>query len=136
MTGNDVMFVIRNAGGMHINSNSNVTLSGISKDTLMTMYGYSEDAAQKIASMVIWDEDTTAQLKINGNSDVKFYGILYMPSREVWFNGTATATGECMMIVASQVTFTGTVDLNNFCTQGGATNLNVGGSETTVKLVA
>jgi Flp pilus assembly protein TadG len=136
VTGSDVLFVIRNAGGMHINSQSNITLSGISKDTLITTYGYSDEIATKLASMVIYDKDTTAQLKLNGNADVKFAGILYMPSREIWFNGTATATGDCMMIIGNKVTFTGTVDLDNFCVPSGAAIPEVGGGQSEVKLVA
>jgi Flp pilus assembly protein TadG len=136
VTGTDVLFVIKNAGGMHINSQSNITLSGITKDTLMGTYGYTDAVASRMASMVIFDKDTTDQLKINGNSDVHFYGILYMPSREVWLNGTAVASGECMMVVASQITFTGTVDLDNFCLPAGADTPNVGGSDANVKLVA
>jgi Flp pilus assembly protein TadG len=56
VTGNDVLFVIKNAGGMKINSQSNITLSGISKDRLMTVYNYSEADASKLASMVIYDQ--------------------------------------------------------------------------------
>ena len=135
VTGDGVMFVIRNAGGMHVNSQSVVTLSGISKDMLIDTYGYSEADASKLASMVIFDQDTTAQFKLNGTADVFFHGIIYMPNREIWFNGTATATGECMMLVANMVTFTGTVDLDNFCLPSGSSVPNAGGSEDEVKLV-
>jgi len=135
VTGDNVLFVIKKAGGMHINSQSVVTLSGISKTMLMDTYGYDEATATKIARMVIYDQHTTDQLKLNGNATVFLYGILYMPSREVWFNGTATANGKCMMVIANMVTFTGTVDLDNFCLPTGATLPQAGGAETQVKLV-
>jgi Flp pilus assembly protein TadG len=135
VTGDGVLFVIRNAGGMHINSQSVVTLTGISKDMLMNTYGYSEADASKMARMVIYDEHTTEQFKLNGNADVFFFGTIYMPNREIWFNGTATATGKCMMLIASQITFTGTIDLNNFCVPTGATIPNAGGSAASVRLV-
>jgi Flp pilus assembly protein TadG len=136
VTGQGVLFVIRQGGGMHINSRSNLTLSGISKEMLMNTYNYTEAEARRLARMVIYDADSTDQLKINGNSDIHFEGILYMPSREVWFNGTSAVTGQCIMVVASQVTFTGTVDLDSFCTPSGSTSLEVGSSEASVKLVA
>ncbi len=136
VTGDGVMFVIRNAGGMHINSQSVVTLSGISKDMLIDTYGYSEADADKLARIVIFDQDTTEQFKLNGTANIFFYGTIYMPNREIWFNGTATASGKCMMLVANRVTFTGTVDLDNFCLPTGATLPHTGGSEDQVKLVA
>lgn len=135
VTGENVLFVIRNSGGMHINSKSNITLSGISKSMLMDTYGYSEAVASKLARMVIYDAESTDQLKINGNADVHFWGTIYMPNREVWFNGTATASGNCMMLVANRVTFTGTVDLDNFCLPSGATLPKAGGAKDKVKLV-
>ncbi len=103
---------------------------------LIDTYGYSEAIAAKLASMVIFDQDTTDQFKLNGNADVFFKGIIYMPNREIWFNGTAEANGECMMLIANMVTFTGTVDLDNFCLPTDSTLPNAGGSEDEVKLVA
>ncbi len=136
VTGDNVMFVIRNAGGMHINSQSVVTLSGISKEMLMETYGYSDAMASKMARIVIYDPNTTDQFKLNGGGTVFFWGTVYMPNREVWFNGTATAQGRCMMVVANKVTFTGTVDLDNFCLPTGAILPKTGGAEDQVKLVA
>jgi hypothetical protein len=136
VTGTDVMFVIKQAGGMHINSNSNIALSGISPATLTGTYGYSGEAAAKLGGLIIFDRLSTAQFKLNGNADLKIDGTVYMPNREVWFNGNSTASGVCMAIVAGQITFTGNNSLSNFCTPTTASPLPVGGGEATVKLVA
>ena len=52
-----VMFVLTNAGSVHVNSNSNVTLSGITSTTLINDYGYTSDEAAKLAGMLVWDPD-------------------------------------------------------------------------------
>jgi Flp pilus assembly protein TadG len=135
VTGTDVMFVIRNSGGMHINSNSNITLHGITDDTLTGTYGYSGDEAAKLNGMLIFDPNSTAQFKLNGNASMSLDGTLYMPKREIWFNGNSTAAGGCMMIVASTITFTGNNDLTSICTPSGVDPLNVGGGVAQVKLV-
>lgn len=134
--GSDVMFVIREAGGMHINSKSNLSLTGITADTLTSIYGYDSEEANKLAGMVIYDPDTTAQFKMNGNADLHLEGTIYMPKREIWFNGNSTASGTCMMIVANQITFTGNNDLESFCVPDGNSPLQLGGGQPTVRLVS
>ncbi len=136
VTGNDVMFVVKTSNGMHINSNSNITLSGITKDTLVNTYGYSSTVADQLASMVIYDKDSTDQIKLNGNSTVSLNGIVYTPKREIWFNGTTSVTGVCLMVVANNLTVTGTTDFNNFCIPAGGNILDAGGAEAVVSLVS
>lgn len=136
VTGTDVMFVIKTSNGMHINSQSNLTLSGITRDTLVNTYGYTTEVAEKLASMVIYDKDSTDQIKMNGTSNVILNGIIYTPKREVWFNGTNSFSGVCSMVVANNVTITGTTDFNNFCIPAGATILDAGGAEASVLLVS
>ncbi|MFM6932794.1 MAG: pilus assembly protein TadG-related protein [Novosphingobium sp.] len=136
VTGTDVLFVIKTSNGMHINSNSDVTLSGITKDTLMNTYGYTSTVADQLASLVFHDQDSTEQIKLNGNSDVVLNGIVYTPKREIWFNGTTSVSGVCMMVVANNVTITGATDFNNFCIPAGANILDAGGAESVVTLVS
>lgn len=135
VTGDGVLFVIKTSNGMHINAQSNITLSGITQSMLETTYGYTTTAAKLMATMVIYDADSTDQIKINGNSDVVLNGIVYTPKREIWFNGTSAVSGVCMMVVANNLTFTGTTDLSSFCIPGGGNILNAGGANPTVKLI-
>ncbi|PLK25842.1 pilus assembly protein TadG-related protein [Novosphingobium sp. TH158] len=136
VTGTDVLFVIKNANGMHINSQSILNLSGITKDTLINTYGYTNSVAEQLATMVFYDKDSTEQIKINGTSDITLNGIIYAPKREIWFNGTTAVTGVCLMVVANNLTVTGTTDFNNFCIPAGGKILNAGGAKAEVKLVS
>jgi Flp pilus assembly protein TadG len=132
VTGSDVMFVFTAANDVsNINSNTNITLSGITAATLTSSYGYSVDNANKLAGMLFYDPFSTSEIKWNGNSQTIYNGTLYMPNRPLWFNGTASVSGRCMMLVASTLMFTGTIDLSSFCQTGGAANLTVR-PETTV----
>lgn len=136
VTGTDVLFVIKTSNGMHINSTSNVNLSGITKETLVNSYGYTNEVASQLASLVFHDEDSTEQIKLNGNSTVVLNGIIYTPKREIWFNGTTSVAGTCMMVVANNVTVTGATDFNSFCIPAGANILDAGGAESVVTLVS
>jgi Flp pilus assembly protein TadG len=133
-----VMFVITGtSGAISINSNSNVTLNGITYNQLTTTYGVSAANAEKMAGMLLFDKNSTAQVTVNGNSDVKFGGTLYMPNRDVKMNGNGAASGVCMMIASRTIDFLGNFNLNNLCTPSNATSsLNLGGSAASVKLVA
>ncbi len=147
VSGTDVLFVFTSATDIaNINSNSTITLSGITSGTLMSTYGYSSADATKLAGMLFWDPLGTTEIKWNGNSTSILNGIMYMPNRHLWFNGTASVTGRCMMLVASRLTFTGTIDMGSFCQTSGSTvptlretttvTTTTGGTAATVKLVA
>jgi Flp pilus assembly protein TadG len=132
-----LMFVLTSPGNMHINSNSNITLSGITASTLQNQYGWTAANAEKMAGMLIYDKQSTDQWKVNGNASVAMNGILYMPKREVWFNGNSTVSGSCLMIAAGRITFTGNNDISSFCIPTGFDGMDIGGgSEPTVRLVA
>ncbi len=136
VTGTDVLFVVKNANGMHINSNSNITLSGITQTTLTGTYGYTSDYATRMAGMLFYDTTSTEEIRINGNSDVHLNGIIYTPQRPLLFNGTASVSGQCMMLVGNTITFTGNLDLNAFCLPEGSTVPISGTSTAAIKLVA
>ena len=133
--GDDLMFVFEDAGGIHINSKSNIDLSGITASRLLD-YGVSADAAAKLAGMLIYDTESTDGLKINGGADVKMEGIMYLPNRSVVFNGNSSVAGACLMIAAGQITFTGNNDIGSFCVPSGVPAISIGGANKTVKLVA
>jgi Flp pilus assembly protein TadG len=131
-----VMFVLTSAGAIHINSNSNATLSGITSATLINDYGYDSDEAAKLAGMLIWDPDSTADFTMNGNSTLHLSGVFYMPKREAVFNGNSTASGNCIMVAADRIKIDGNFSLNNFCVTTGGSAMSIGGTNTGVRLVA
>ena len=144
VTGTDVLFVMKNANNIaNINSNENIALSGITSSTLQTTYGYSSSGANKLAGMLFWDTKSTGQIKFNGNSSSYLNGIMYMPSRQLWFNGNSNVSGNCMMIVAGTIIMNGTTNLSSFCNVNGSTVPSVrpeittttAGTSASVKLV-
>ncbi len=134
-----VMFVLTGSTrDIIINSDSDVQLTGISKSLLMTpKYNVSESNAQLMAGTLIFDKNSTSTLTINGNSNVKLDGTIYVPNRDVKMNGNGTAASACMMVAGSTVEFIGNFNINNICTPTNANgNISIGGTTTTVKLVA
>ena len=126
VTGSNVLFVMTNANRIaNINSNTNIALSGITAALLMSDYSYYPTDAAKLAGMLFFDKNSTDQIKFNGNSTTNFNGIIYMPHRQLWFNGTSSVSGACMMLVADKLMLDGTTDLSTFCKPNNANNLDV-----------
>ena len=124
-----VMFVLTSAAGtIHINLNSNATLAGISATTLINNYGYSAADAAKLAGMLIWDPNSTSAFQLNG--------IMYMPNRDATFNGNSSASGNCIMIATKTIKINGNFNLSNFCVSTGGSAMSIGGTTSSVKLVA
>jgi hypothetical protein len=132
-----VLFVFTGTGGaISINSNSDVQLTGISKSLLMASYAVSDADSSKLAGMLIFDKNSTAGLTINGNSNVKLGGTIYVPMRDVKMNGNGSAAGACMMVAGRTVEFLGNFNIDNICTPTNSTgNINIGGGAPGVKLV-
>ena len=126
VTGSDVLFVMTTANNIaNINSNTNIGLSGITASRLMTDYGYSTVDANKLAGMLFFDKLSTSQIKFNGNSTTNLNGIIYMPQRTLWFNGTSAVSGACMMLVADKLQLDGTTNLSSFCQPSNSNSLTV-----------
>lgn len=138
VTGDDVMFVLTGSGTekFKLNSNSKVVMSGITKSTLMTTYGLSDEEATPMAGMLIYDPNSTADLKINGGADMMLEGIVYTPKRTATFNGNSAVAGKCMMIAAGKITFSGSNQLGSFCKPSGVEAFDIGGTTVQVRLVA
>lgn len=137
VTGSDVLFVMMGtADSIHINSTSNVSLSGISANTLQTRYGYSAAAAARLKNMLFFDQDNETEFDINGNATVDFNGTLYMPSRSVKINGNMSGGNRCMMLVSNTFTVTGSANLSNFCPPSQDGGMQIGERTATVRLVA
>ncbi|MFM5916990.1 MAG: pilus assembly protein TadG-related protein [Novosphingobium sp.] len=126
ITGSNVLFVMTNANRIqNINSNTNIALSGITASLLMSDYGYTPTDAAKLAGMLFFDKNSTDQIKFNGNSTTNFNGIIYMPHRMLWFNGTSAVSGACMMLVADKLMLDGTTDMSSFCQPSNANSMEV-----------
>lgn len=137
VSGTNVLIVMTNANKINnINSNTNLSLSGITSATLMSDYGYSATDAAKLAGMLFFDKQSTDQIKFNGNSTTNFNGIIYTPKRTLWFNGTSAVSGACMMLVADKLMLDGTSDLSSFCQPANANSMQVRPQFTTTTTTA
>jgi Flp pilus assembly protein TadG len=137
VTGSDVMFVMTGASGdIRINSNSIVSMSGISASTLETRYSVSASNAAKMKNMLFFDKENTTDFDVNGGANIDLNGILYMPAREVIINGNMSTGTRCIMLVADTFHITGSANLTNFCNPDGGGGIQIGERPATVRLVA
>ena len=132
VTGTNVLFVMTSANNIaNVNSNTNISLSGITSATLQSVYGYSSNLANKLAGMLFWDPLSTDQIKFNGSSTSLLNGTIYTPNRALWFNGTSAVSGQCVMLVARTLKLDGSTNLNSFCTPTGSVTPDVRPETTT-----
>jgi hypothetical protein len=137
VTGSDVMFVMTGTSGdIRINSTSNVSLAGISSETLERSYGFSAAAAAEYKNMLFFDKNNNTDFDINGGATLDLNGILYMPSREVKVNGNMSSGTRCIMLVADTFWITGSANLTNFCAPDDSGGILIGGRPASVRLVA
>lgn len=138
VTGADVLFVMTGSGSENfkLNSQSTVSFSGITSSTLQTRYGMSEEEAEALKGMILFDKTSTADIRINGGADVTFEGIMYAPLRSATFNGNSSMNGKCMMLAMGKIKFTGTNDFSSFCVPPDTSAFDIGGTTISVRLVA
>ncbi|WP_379546724.1 pilus assembly protein TadG-related protein [Qipengyuania sp. DSG2-2] len=135
VTGSDVLFVITGSGRSSINSKSEINLSGITDNTLQTVYGLSAADAAELAGMIIFDPESTDEFKVNGGADMVLNGNIYMPKRKVTFNGNSALSGVCLQVVAGTIKMTGSNTVNAFCVPTIANPIPAGTRRTSVRLV-
>mgnify|MGYP000237511025 CR=1 FL=1 len=137
VTGSDVLFVMTGSNGnIRTNSNSQLTISGISASTLQTRYGYSADEAAKLKNMLFFDKNSSNDFDINGNASIDLAGVLYMPARSVKINGNMSSGQRCIMLVSDTFWITGSANLTNFCAPDNSGGMQLGERTATVRLVA
>jgi Flp pilus assembly protein TadG len=139
VTGSGVLFVMTGGGGaIHINANSDITLSGITEATLTgAPYNYPDAYAEKVAGMLLFDRVGDDAFTLNGSSVHRFDGTFYMPLRDTTFNGDSYAAGGCMQFVSRTMEILGNFNITNFCTPSNSNGgITIGSGTHTVRLVA
>ncbi|XUU60029.1 pilus assembly protein TadG-related protein [Erythrobacter sp. HA6-11] len=120
LTGNGIMFVLKNGAGMKINGGATIDLSPMSALELVAA-GVSADDAAKLENMLVFedpDSNGAQSNRINGNAATRLDGIIYTPNSPVELLGTmagTSGTGRCLMIAANEIQIGGTADLSTFC---------------------
>jgi len=65
---------------------------------------------------IVADRNNTARAVINGNTNSSLTGIIYMPaSKEIQFSGNGKTGGECVRIVAQEITMIGNAGFKLDC---------------------
>jgi Flp pilus assembly protein TadG len=90
------------------------------------------------AGIAFWEgkaakQDRTAQFQGGSNMDV--IGAIYVPSAEVKYTGSSSATAGCTQIVAGIIEFDGAATLEHNCSGVGISDVAGGGSGGSIKLV-
>ncbi|MXO72233.1 TadE/TadG family type IV pilus assembly protein [Alteraurantiacibacter buctensis] len=138
VTGNGVMFVLKNGAYIKIRGGSTINLTAIQASDLIAR-GVSTTDANALAGMLVFedrDSEGTSRNDINGNSTTILNGTLYFPVSNITFSGTAQVTSQCLMIAANTITLTGTTNMSTFCPSGSSEDTTVATTIGEVKLVA
>ena len=101
-TGVTIILTGSSPGGIKVNGTSTVQLSAPTSGAYMNMLFIQSENASK-------NNGNT----INGTSNSKYDGAMYLPKGQVSFAGSAGDTTKCVMVVANQVVFTGNSNLQN-----------------------
>ena len=138
LTGNGVMFVLKNGAGIQINGGSDINLTAMTSSQLISA-GVSPEEAEKLAGMLIYEDPNSpgnTGNKINGTASTVLNGTVYLPKSNLDFLGTAAVTSQCLMLAASTLHISGTANMTTFCPPDSTTTTVVGSTSGTVKLVA
>jgi len=138
VTGNNVMFVLKNGAYLKIRGGPRISLTAIQASDLIAR-GVPAEQASQLAGMLVFEDresEGTSLNDINGNASTVLNGTLYFPISNVTFSGTATVTSQCLMIAANTITLQGTTDMSTFCPPTSQEDTIVGNIGARVRLVA
>nr|WP_269748033.1 pilus assembly protein TadG-related protein [Altererythrobacter lutimaris] len=120
LTGNGVMFVLKNGADIQINGGASIDLSAMTALELIAAGVSAADAAELENMLVFEHRDSQSNNRnlINGNASTRLDGVIYTPNSPVDLLGTmagTSGTGRCLMIAANEIQIGGTADLTTFC---------------------
>ncbi|QKG71959.1 pilus assembly protein TadG-related protein [Erythrobacter mangrovi] len=75
----------------------------------------SSENAQWAGILFYQDPIGPATHTINGGADIDIEGIIYMPTGDLTYNGSATQNAQCLLIVTERIRFGGTNNIENNC---------------------
>jgi len=125
LVGDDVTLIFMNDAEIDgVNGNNTIDLSPPTTGDYAGIVMYGDRNTMSSAS---WD--------LQGNADVSFTGVVYLPTLELDYGGgVGTNSTECTQIVARRVNFIGNSGFNSNCEAWGTREI-IGGAFTTVQLV-
>lgn len=110
VTGDGVTFVLTGSNAsdiatLSINGDADVEISAPDEDENATWAGI----------LIYQDPMGPATHSVNGGSELKFEGIVYMPTADLSFSGGGTQAADCLLLITKIVRFTGDSGLGNDC---------------------
>ena len=138
LTGDGVIFVLKNGAGVRINGGAGVSLTGMSKQELQNV-GMSEEDAEKIAGMLIMEDPESggnSNNRLNGNASTYLNGTIYLPKSDLEVLGTARVSSHCLTVASKKLKIGGSADLSTFCPPGMSNETLVSEEKTVVRLIA
>ena len=107
VTGSGVTFVLTNGASFKWNGNSTVNVSA--------------PTSGSFSGVVVYSNDTTSSVTINGTSTTYFGGAIVAPGEAVSFSGTGVSGNghNCTQIIGDTVTFTGNSTVDSDCSTYG-----------------
>lgn len=141
LTGEGVMFVLKNGAGIRINGGSNVRLRAMTYDEMVDPSSGAMTASQAVAlkdMLIFEDKESSGDNldKINGNSGMVLDGTVYLPKSTVSFAGTTDVVTRCFVLAAGRIVIEGTARMTRFCPTDVINTVSVGGTGNSVRLVA
>jgi Putative Flp pilus-assembly TadE/G-like len=107
VTGSGVTFVLTNGASFKWNGTSTVNVTG--------------PTSGSFSGVVVYSNDTTSSVTINGTSTTYFGGAIVAPGEPVNFSGTGVSGNghNCTQIIGDTVSFTGNSTISSDCTTYG-----------------
>lgn len=138
VTGNGVMFVLKNGATLKLGGMGNANAINLTPMTAADFTGTPYAAqADDLAGILIFehrDNDPAQSHVFNGNSNSLIEGLIYLPDGNLQVNGTADVAAQCLQISAYTLTILGGATLETLCPITDTTS--VGTSVADVRLVA
>lgn len=138
LTGNGVMFVLKNGAHMKFGGSGDSNALNLTPPTSADFVGTAyESQADDLAGILVFehrDNNAGQEHVLNGNSDSLIEGLIYLPDGDLKINGTANIAAQCLKVTSFRMRFIGTAKLETLCPIDESTN--VGSSTAVVRLVA
>ena len=139
LTGNGVMFVLKNGASLQITGGSNVSLTPMNATEVTAATGLTGASAEALAGMLIFEDPNSSGdtvHKINGNAGLALEGVVYLPNNTISILGNMGGVSECLVIAASVIEIGGSANLTNLCPPGKVPNNPISNANTRVRLVS
>ncbi|HAU22892.1 MAG TPA: hypothetical protein DCS24_09950 [Erythrobacter sp.] len=120
LSGQGVMFVLKNGASINIAGSAQIALSAMNKQQLLAAGVPASDVDDLLGMLIFEDPDSqgSEESQLTGSSDSVFDGIIYLPNSPLKISGTPSGNSQCMVIATKTLQFAGTTDVSSLCPTG------------------